>query len=93
MFEFDFSDEFRKILKKLSKKSPVIAKSINRKIREIISRDKESVMAYKNLRYDLKNIKRVHITGWLVITFEIQLENNFILFVNIVSRDMVYKRK
>lgn len=92
MFEFDLSDDFRRVFKKLSKKSPVIAKSINRKIREIISRDKKSVMLYKNLRYDLKNIKRVHITDWLVITFEIQLEDNFILFVKIESRDRVYKR-
>ena len=92
MFEFDLSDEFRKILKKLSKKSPVIAKAINRKIREIISMDKEAVLSYKNLRYGLRNIKRVHITDWLVITFEVQLENNFILFVKIESRDKVYKR-
>ena len=93
MFEFDFSDEFRKIFNKLSKKSPVIARAINRKVKEIISRDKESVMNYKNLKYNLKNIKRAHITEWLVITFEIRLNENFILFVNIASRDNVYKKK
>lgn len=92
MFEFDFSDEFRKVFKKLSRKNPIIARAINKKVKEIISRDEKSIMAYKNLRYDLKNLKRVHITEWLVITFEVKLDENFILFINIGSRDRVYKR-
>ena len=92
MFEFDFSYEFRKILDKLSKKDPVIARAINRKVKEIISRDNESITAYKNLRHDLKNLKRIHITEWLVMAFEANLEENFILFVNIASRDEVYKK-
>ena len=92
MFEFDFSDDFRKVLEKLSKKDPVIAQAINRKIKEIISRDDKSILVYKNLSHDLKNLKRVHITEWLIITFEVQLDKNTILFVNIASRDEVYKR-
>ena len=92
MFEFDFSDEFRKIFSKLSKKDPIIAEAINRKVKEIVSRDEKSVMAYKNLSYNLKNLKRTHITEWLVITFDVQLDKNFILFVNIAPRDEVYKR-
>jgi YafQ family addiction module toxin component len=92
MFEFDFSDEFRRIFKKLSKKDPVIAKAINRKIKEIISRDPKSVMAYKNLSHGFKNLKRIHITEWLVITFEVDLNHNLILFVKIASRDEAYKR-
>ena len=92
MFEFDFSEDFRRILGKLSKKDPIIAKAITRKVKEIICRDDKSVMAYKTLRYDFKNLKRAHITEWLVITFEVQLEKNLVLFVNIASRDEVYKR-
>ena len=91
MFEFDLSDDFRKILQKLSRKDPVISRSINRKIKEIILRDEKSIMVYKNLSHNLKNLKRVHITEWLVMTFEVQLDKNFILFVNICSRDGVYK--
>ncbi|MBU0615979.1 MAG: hypothetical protein KJ601_07865 [Nanoarchaeota archaeon] len=90
MFEFDLSDDFKKILSKLAKQDPVIARSINRKIKEIISRDDVSIDGYKNLSHDLKNLKRVHITEWLVITFEVR--QGFILFVNIASRDEVYKR-
>ena len=92
MFEFDFSDDFRKIFHKLSKKDPVTASAINKKIKEIISRDEKSIIAYKNLRYGMKNLKRVHITEWLVITFEVDIPKNFILFVDIASRGEVYKR-
>lgn len=92
MFEFDFSEDFRKILGKLSKKDPIIAKAITRKVKEIIYRDEKSVMAYKKLKHDFKDLKRAHITEWLVITFEVQLDKNLVLFVNIASRDEVYKR-
>lgn len=93
MFDFDLSDEFRKALRKISKKNPKIARAINRKIKEIIYRDKKTIMAYKNLSHDLKNLKRVHITEWLVITFEVNLNKDFVLFVKISPRDEIYKRK
>ena len=92
MFEFDLSDEFRKSLRKIAKKSPVIADAINRKIKEIVSRDKQSILMYKNLRHDLKNLKRIHIMDWLIMTFEVDLNRNFILFVKISHRDDVYKK-
>ena len=47
---------------------------------------------YKNLRHDLKSLKRIHITDWLIMTFEVDLNRNFILFVKISHRDDVYKR-
>lgn len=92
MFDFDLSDEFKKILKKLSKKNPTIADAVSRKIKEVIARDKHSIMMYKNLRHDLKNLKRVHITEWLVMTFEVDINRNFILFVKIAHRKDVYKK-
>ncbi len=92
MFDFDLSNEFRKTLGKLAKKNPVIASAINKKIREIIAKDKISISMYKNLRHDLRNLKRVHITNWLVMTFEVDLEKNFILFVKMAHRDDVYAK-
>lgn len=92
MFDFDLSDEFRKTIEKISKKNPVIGQAINKKIKEIVSRDQQSIVMYKNLRHDLKNLKRVHITDWLIITFEVDLNRNFILFIKIANRDDVYKR-
>lgn len=93
MFEFDLSNNFRKVFKKLSKKNPAIAGAINRKIKEIIYRDRETINTYKNLSYGRSNLKRVHITSWLVMIFEVDIDDNFILFVNIAPRDDVYKRK
>jgi len=93
MFEFDLTDELRRTLEKLSKKNKVIAKSVNNKIKEIIYRDEDSIKNYKNLRYDLKNLKRAHITNWLVLTFKVNIEENFILFVKLEHRDNIYKKK
>ncbi|MBU1201786.1 MAG: type II toxin-antitoxin system RelE/ParE family toxin [Nanoarchaeota archaeon] len=93
MFEFDITDDLKKILKKLANKNPLIARAINRKIKEIINRDKESINIYKNLSYGLNNLKRVHITDWLVMTFEVDINKEFILFINVEHRDKVYKKK
>lgn len=93
MFDFDLSDDFRKTLSKLSKKDPIIAESINRKIKEIISRDSRTITAYKNLSHGMSNFKRVHITEWLIMVFEINLNENYVFFAKIASRDDVYKRK
>ena len=91
LFDFDLSNKFKKILAKLSKKNPQLALAINRKIKEIINRDETSIILYKNLRKDLKTLKRVHITNWLVMTFEVDLKNNYILFVDVGDRDKIYK--
>ena len=92
MFEFDLSEDFRKVLGKISKKDPIMAQAIGRKIKEIVARDTVSINSYKNLRHDLKNLKRVHITQWLVMTFEVNVAKNFILFVQIASKDNMYRR-
>jgi YafQ family addiction module toxin component len=91
MFEFDLSKEFEDILSKIIKKNPVLANAIQKKIREIISRDAFSINAYKNLRYTLKNYKRVHITKNVVMIFQVFSEENYILFIAVKHRDDVYK--
>ncbi|MGV8171989.1 MAG: type II toxin-antitoxin system RelE family toxin [Candidatus Woesearchaeota archaeon] len=91
MFEYDLSKEFGEILSKISKKNPALAIGINRKIKEIISRDADTINAYKNLRYSMKDYKRVHITGNVVMIFQVFLKENFILFITIKHRDDVYK--
>ncbi len=91
MFEYDATDEFRKILEKLKKKDPVIAVAINKKIKEIITRDKDTINAYKNLKHSLKNFKRIHITKSLIMIFEVKLNENLIIFNTIKHRDDAYK--
>lgn len=90
MFDFDISDELKIIIMKLTKKDKKKVEIINKKIKEIINCDKVSINHYKNLKYDLKEFKRVHIDKNFVLTFKVDLANNFILFVDFDHHDRVY---
>jgi len=90
MFDFDLSDELKLKLYKLGKKDKVRAQIVNKKIREIISRDRESVDFYKNLRHDLKEYKRAHIGGSFVLVFKVDKAHNFILFSDLDHHDRIY---
>lgn len=91
MFDFDISDELKLIIMKLVKKDKKKVEIINKKIKEIINCDDVSINHYKNLRYDLKEFKRVHIDKNFVLIFKVDLTNNFILFVDFDHHDRVYK--
>ncbi|MEK6938367.1 MAG: addiction module toxin RelE [Nanoarchaeota archaeon] len=90
MFDFDLTDELKIVLRKLSKKDPKKVEIINRKIKEIINNNHLSVDHYKNLRHDLKHLKRVHIDSHFVLTFSVNKEKNFILFVDFDHHDNIY---
>lgn len=90
MFDFDLTDDLRLKIQKLLKKDKKKIEIINKKIKEIINCDAESINYYKNLRYDLKEFKRVHIDKHFVLTFKVDLTNKFILFVDFDHHDKVY---
>lgn len=90
VFEFDFSDELRDKLEKLARKDKKKVEIINKKIREIVNNDSETIKRYKNLRHDLSDLKRVHIGGPFVLTFRVDLQNNFITFTEFDHHDRVY---
>lgn len=90
MFNFDVSDELKFIIKKLSKKDKKKVEIINKKIKQIINCDEESINHYKNLRHDLKEFKRVHIDNHFVLTFKVDLKNNFILFTDFNHHNNIY---
>ena len=90
MFEFDISDELKLILRKLSKKDPQKTYIINKKIKEIINSDHQSIDHYKNLQHDMKRLKRVHIDKHFVLTFSVNKEDNKIIFVNFDHHDNIY---
>jgi len=90
MFEFDLSDELRHKIKKLAKKSPETAVAINKKIKQIINNDLEIIDRYKNLKYGLKDLKRVHILKSFVLTFRVHKDENFILFMDFDHHDNIY---
>lgn len=93
MFDFNLSDELKFIIKRLIKKDKKKVEIINKKIKEIINCDKSSIQHYKNLKGNLKDYKRVHIMGSFVLTFKVDLINNFVLFVDFDHHDVVYKKR
>ncbi len=90
MFDFDLSDELKIKIRKLVKKDKKKVETINKKIKEIINNDAYSIERYKNLRYNLKKFKRVHIDRHFVLTFKVDKEKNFILFEDFEHHDRVY---
>lgn len=91
MFDYDFSDELKAIIKKLNKKDRKKSLILAKKIQEIIHNDKNSIERYKHLRQGLKDRKRVHIDKHFVLTFQVDKEKNFILFVDFDHHDKIYK--
>ena len=86
--DFDISDNLKRKLQKFLKKDKSRVVKINKKIKEIISCDFNSINKYKNLRYDLKNFKRVHIDSSFVLIFKI--EKDKIIFIDFDHHDKIY---
>ena len=92
MFDFDVHDKVLIVLRKLSKKDRKKVAIINKKIKEIINCDHNSIERYKNLRKPLQHWKRVHIDKHFVLAFEVDKENNSIFFVDFDHHDRIYKK-
>ena len=82
-----YTENITKKILKLKKKDPnhyrILIKKIDQ-IRENPSHD------YKDLRYDMKGQKRVHI-GHFVLTFEINHKNKTFLFDVCARHDRIYE--
>ncbi len=92
MFDFNITDELKIIIKRLVKRDKKKVEIINKKIKEIVNSDFQSIQHYKNLRHNLKEYKRVHIDGSFVLVFKVDISNNFILFVDFDHHDRIYKK-
>jgi mRNA-degrading endonuclease RelE of RelBE toxin-antitoxin system len=69
MREFEIKPQLYKKLVKLSKKDIFSYEAIMKKINEVLN--SSDVEHYKNLRYDMKDSKRVHIGHFVfILTFE-----------------------
>jgi mRNA-degrading endonuclease RelE of RelBE toxin-antitoxin system len=92
MFSYNISDELKKQISILMKKDRKRAEQLHKKIREIISRDEFSIGHYKNLKYDLSDYKRVHISGGsFVLLFRVLMEKKHILFLKLEHHKDVYR--
>ena len=76
-----------KTLEKLSKKVKSLYEQILKKIDEVIHTP--DVEHYKNLRYDMKDSKRVHI-GHFVLVFEYRKKEDKIIFKDFDHHDKIY---
>jgi len=90
MHKYLISDKLRKFLGKISKKDKIFYDNILNKINEIVN--SENIEHYKNLKYSLKDSKRVHI-GHFVLIFQYDKKSNTIYFDDIKHHDSAYRKK
>ena len=90
-FSFDLSDEIKLIIKKLQKKDKIRINIINKKIKEIINNNLDSIDRYKNLRYGLSEYKRIHLDKSFVLIFLVDKKNKHIIFDKLKHHDEIYK--
>lgn len=89
MYSYEIKPNLQKILNKLSKKNKTLYEQILKKIEEIIN--SSSIEHYKNLRYDMRDSKRVHI-GHFVLVFGFDKKKNLISFEDFDHHDNIYKK-
>ena len=85
MREFEFSDHLKKILNKLYKKDKTTYEALMNKVDEIVN--SPHLDHYKNLRYNMKDSKRVHI-GHFVLVFRVV--GNKVYFDDFDHHDNIY---
>ena len=87
MREFEIKPELEKKLVKLSKKDKNRFEAVMKKIEEVVSSG--DIEHYKNLRYDMKESKRVHI-GHFVLVFSYDKSDDFVSFEDYDHHDNIY---
>jgi len=88
MYPYKTSEKLDKILKKLSKKNRQLYEQILKKINEVANF--YNIESYKNLRYNLKDFKRVHV-GHFVLVFNFDKNKNLISLEDFDHHDNIYK--
>ena len=88
MREFEIKPELYKKLVKLSKKDKEAYEAGMKKIDKIT--DTCDVEHYKNLRYDMKDSKRVHV-GAFVLVFSYDKARDFLSFEDYDHHDEIYQ--
>ncbi len=89
MYLYEIIPSLQNILNKLSKKDKQLYEQVIKKIDEVIN--SFDIEHYKNLSYDMKDKKRVHI-GHFVLVFKYSGEENKIIFLDFGHHDKIYKK-
>ena len=88
MYDYEIIPDLKRIINKLSKKDKRLYEQVLKKVNEVIS--SSDIEHYKNLKYDMKDKKRVHI-GHFVLVFKFIKEENKIIFLDFDHHDNIYK--
>ncbi len=88
MREFEVKLELNKKLVKLSKKDKNSYEAVMKKIEEVVTAF--NIEHYKNLRYNMKDSKRVHV-GHFVLIFSYDKLKDFISFEDYDHHDKIYR--
>jgi mRNA-degrading endonuclease RelE of RelBE toxin-antitoxin system len=88
MYSYEILPSLKKTLSRLSKRDRQLYEQVLRKIEEIL--DCNNLEHYKNLRYDMKDKKRVHM-GHFVLVFKFVKEERKIIFMDFDHHDRIYK--
>lgn len=89
MYSIIIEENLQRILAKLYKKNRKLYEVAMKKIDEIIFDPQH----YKPLRYDLKNIRRVHLFGPFVLVFKIEENTKAVEFLDLDHHDNIYKKR
>jgi len=90
MYEYEIRENLERVLKKTFKKDHVRYEATLKKIDEIIKCS--DLNHYKNLRYGMKEFKRVHVDGSYVLLFSVEKVNKKIIFEDLAHHDDIYRR-
>jgi len=90
MYKLERSEKLIKILKKLFKKDKARYEATLKKINEVVNN--KELNHYKNLSYDMKEFKRVHIDSHFVLIFKVDEKNKSIRFEDLQHHDYIYGR-
>jgi YafQ family addiction module toxin component len=89
MHSYEIKPSLQRVLKKLYKKDKNLYEQVMKKIEEIIN--SYDIEHYKNLRYNMKDFKRVHV-GHFVLVFEFIKSENKISFEDFDHHDKIFER-
>ena len=87
--QYKTSKELDRILSKLQKKDKVVYEHLLNKMNEVLN--SPNVEHYKNLKYHLKDFKRVHVGGF-VLVFRYDKQNDLVHFTDFDHHDNIYRR-
>ncbi len=89
MYKIVIDSDVQNTLKKLYKKNRKLYEIAMKRITEIVLNPHH----YKPLRYDLKNIRRVHLFSPFVLVFKIEENEQAVKFLDLDHHDKIYKKR